>query len=75
MDAQSGRIIDISIALTPDTVAYPGDPLPEYGLLQSVQKGGDSNTGFIRHGLHSGTHVDAPYHFFEEGRKLDEVPL
>ena len=26
-------------------------------------------------GTHTGTHVDAPYHFFKEGRKVDEIPL
>lgn len=24
---------------------------------------------------HNGTHVDAPYHFIQDGKKLDEVPL
>ncbi|KDR67621.1 hypothetical protein GALMADRAFT_257846 [Galerina marginata CBS 339.88] len=26
-------------------------------------------------GTHTGTHIDAPYHFFPDGRKIDQIPL
>jgi len=29
----------------------------------------------ILHLYHTGTHIDAPYHFFTDGNKIDEIPL
>jgi arylformamidase len=68
-------MIDISTVLGTDTPVYPGDPMIEYGLITSIAAGDDANTGVIRHALHHATHVDAPYHFFENGKKLHEIPL
>jgi arylformamidase len=71
----SDQIIDISVELSGQTIIYPGDPQPEYGLFFSLASGGIANVGYLRHGIHHGTHVDVPYHFSELGRKFDEMPL
>jgi len=75
METNSDNLIDISTPLSKDTIIYPGDPAPEYGLLFSLAGGGIANVGAMKHGLHHGTHVDVPYHFNDNGRKLHEMPL
>lgn len=69
------EIIDISVELSKDTIIYPGDPKLEYGLMFSLKKGEIANVGYIKSGIHHGTHVDVPYHFRDEGRKLDQIPI
>jgi kynurenine formamidase len=57
------KMIDISVTLSDETIIYPGDPTPEYGLIFSLDNGEIANVGCINHGIHHGTHVDVPYHF------------
>ena len=69
------KIIDISIPLSKETIIYPGDPIPEYTFINKLDNGEIANVGQMKHGLHHGTHVDVPYHFYNDGKKLDEMPL
>lgn len=67
--------IDISISLSSDTLIYPGDPKPEIGLLFSLKNGDIANVGYLKNGIHHGTHVDVPYHFKDDGMKFHEIPM
>lgn len=69
------RMIDISVEWSPDTIIYPGDPKPEYGLLFSLDNGEIANVGYIKTGIHHATHVDVPYHFKNGERRFDEMPM
>ena len=54
---------------------YPGDPAPSKKDLMSINKGYLCNlTGFSMC-AHNGTHIDAPYHFYNEGKTVDQLPL
>jgi arylformamidase len=68
-------IIDISVELSDNTIIYPGDPKPEYGLIFSLEEGDIANVGYIKNGIHHGTHVDVPYHFISGTRKFNEMPM
>jgi arylformamidase len=68
-------MIDISVTLSENTLIYPGDPKSEYGLIFSLDDGGVANVGYINSGIHHATHVDAPYHFDNNGKKFDEMPM
>jgi len=68
-------IIDISVELSGDTVIYPGDPRPEYGLIFSLKAGGIANVGYLKTGIHHGTHVDVPYHFKDGDRTFDRMSM
>ncbi|KAK0195947.1 putative cyclase [Armillaria mellea] len=69
------QIIDLSHPLDPSNMSfYPGDPpytcsphatVPEHGY--SVQA--------LSLCTHTGTHVDAPSHFFAQSKSIDQVPL
>jgi hypothetical protein len=69
-------LIDISVTWCPgETLIYPGDPAPEYGMIWELDKGGIANVGYLRTGNHYATHVDAPWHFTNSGKKMHEVSL
>ena len=54
---------------------YPGDPKPERTVLSSMKNGDLYNLTAFSMCAHNGTHVDAPYHFYVDGRTIDEMPL
>jgi arylformamidase len=68
---RSGRIYDITRPLAPGSIVYPGDIVPRF--LQ--QDHGQYFTTDIRMSTHSGTHIDAPVHYLEEGASIDQVPF
>jgi arylformamidase len=69
------RVIDISVPNQPGMHVYPGDPLPRVEQVRSIRGGDPCNLSLLTMGSHTGTHVDAPYHFLAEGPRLGEVPL
>ena len=54
---------------------YPGDPAPEKKLLSSMDKGGLYNLTAFSMCAHNGTHIDAPFHFFNDGKTVDAISL
>ena len=66
------KIIDISRDVMQSEV-YPGDPLPEITRLESMDDCG-YNLSSISMCLHTGTHVDAPLHFIDEGESVETLP-
>ena len=53
---------------------YPGDPQPEFDPHATI-KDDKVNVTRITLGSHTGTHVDAPWHFLQEGNSIDMEPL
>ena len=53
----------------------PGDPQVEIKQASLISEGSHANVSQIRMGVHTGTHVDAPWHFIDEGMKVDELDL
>ncbi|MBR4462057.1 MAG: cyclase family protein [Erysipelotrichaceae bacterium] len=68
------KIYDISQEVFTCEV-YPGNPGPERVILRKKSEGGSCNMSAFSMCVHNGTHVDAPYHFIEEGKRIDEVDL
>ncbi len=54
---------------------YPGDPAPEKKMLNSIEKGDLYNLTTFSMCAHNGTHIDAPFHFLEDGKTVDEIRL
>ena len=54
---------------------YPGNPEIRVEAHSELTKGASSNVSRISFGSHTGTHVDAPRHFFEAGSTVDRLPL
>lgn len=68
------KLYDLSKELF-EAEVYPGDPKAVSGRFLSIEKGEVCNLSVLTMGSHNGTHMDAPYHFWENGRAIDEVPL
>ena len=69
------RIYDISMPVQSGGVVYPGNPEIRIELQQAIARGASSNVSSIAFGSHTGTHVDAPRHFFDEGAGAESLPL
>jgi len=69
------RIYDISLPLSPDLPIWPGDPAFELKLLESMEAGAHANVSALSSGVHIGTHVDAPHHFLNDGRTVENLAL
>ena len=54
---------------------FPGDPSPVKKTMLSIQNGDICNLTAFEMCAHNGTHVDAPYHFLHDGKKIDQVDL
>jgi len=67
--------IDISATIKSGMVHWPGDPKIEIKQIHSIAKGATANVSHISMGSHTGTHMDAPFHFFPKGRGIDTIPL
>lgn len=74
------HVIDLSHPLSADTPAFPGDPPPEIRIFDSTAAKSTAgerhlNCSHLAMSLHCGTHMDAPFHFFQDGTTIDRVPL
>jgi arylformamidase len=69
------RFYDISRTLFPGMSVWPGDPAFELRPMGSLAEGGPVNVTSLSLAAHTGTHVDAPYHFTEDGATLEQVDL
>jgi arylformamidase len=68
-------IYDVSLPVANDGLVYPGNPPIRITPQQEVSKGGSANVSSLAFGSHTGTHVDAPKHFFDDGMPVDALPL
>jgi arylformamidase len=69
------EIIDISLPLETALAVWPGDTEFNYQLTWKRSAGSTVNVGAVRMSTHGGTHVDAPFHFADDGQTIDELPL
>ena len=69
------RIHDITLPIAHGGLVYPGNPPIEITAQQAVARGGSSNVSALAFGSHTGTHVDAAKHFFDDGQTVDALPL
>jgi arylformamidase len=68
-------IYDISLPIVSGGLTYPGNPAIAIAPQQAIAQGGSSNVSSLSFGSHTGTHVDAPKHFFDDGTTVDALAL
>lgn len=66
---------DISLTISPDLVTWPGNPDIHIQRVQKIEDGSNSNVSKLEMGVHTGTHVDAPFHFLPEGKTVECLQL
>ena len=73
--ARVPKLLDVSVPLAAGLPAYPGNPDFELQPVKRIADGGSSNVSKLVMGTHTGTHVDAPRHFFDGAMGVDALPL
>lgn len=68
------KIIDLSIKISAQTPIYEGDPKPHLHSSAELLTDG-FNVSALHLGSHTGTHIDAPFHFIQDGETIDQVSL
>jgi arylformamidase len=69
------KIFDISLPISPKLPVWPGDPVIELERVESMDEGAHANVSKLSASVHIGTHVDAPHHFLNDGRTVEQLPL
>ena len=70
------KIYDVTVPLTKDIIVYPGDPPVRIERKATLNRdGAKANVSRYAFGSHTGTHIDAPLHFIENGATVDQLPL
>src|SRR5699024_12736854 len=67
--------IDITQPLTNEIAVWPGDSPFEFKLSVTKAQTDSVNIGRLKTSVHTGTHVDAPFHFDDAGEKMHEVDV
>jgi arylformamidase len=68
-------IYDLSVPIHPGMPVWPKDPGVSLPLARSIARGDGANVTRIEMGAHTGTHMDAPFHFVPDGTGIDQLPL
>jgi arylformamidase len=69
------KIYDVTFPLSEQTPIYEGDPAVRIDLCAELAKGDAANVTQLCFGAHTATHVDAPNHFIDGTRRVDELEL
>lgn len=67
--------IDVTQTLTNDIANWPGDEPFQFKLSATKEETSSVNIGSISTSTHIGTHMDAPFHFDNDGIKIHEIDV
>jgi arylformamidase len=69
------KLIDVSVPLDAKLPTYPNNTPFTLEAIKRIADGGSSNVSSLHLSAHTGTHVDAPRHFFDAGPGTEALPL
>lgn len=69
------KIYDITVPISSHVPIYKGDSEARVESFAAIANGDSANVSSICFGVHTATHVDAPNHFIEGTRRVDELEL
>ncbi|MEM6455449.1 MAG: cyclase family protein [Acidobacteriota bacterium] len=75
MPQDAAKPIDITPPIDPNIRVYPGDVAFRRTITSEMAQGDIVNSSAIQTTLHLGAHLDAPSHYVDDGRTIDEEPL
>jgi arylformamidase len=70
----ASTLVDLTMPFSSRTIPVPGHPAPTFEPLHTLERDGVRNT-IVCMSIHTGTHIDAPSHFIEDGASIDKVPI
>ncbi len=66
---------DITVPISKDLPIWPNDPKAIVERVSRIEDGANANVSRLEMGCHTGTHVDAPFHFLMEGKTIETLSL
>ena len=69
------KFIDVTVPLDAALPSYPGNTPFSLEAVKRIAQGGSSNVSTLHMSAHTGTHVDAPRHYFDDAPGADALPL
>ena len=68
------KVVDLTLEITSDMITFPGYPMPTFTQWSKFDiQGYISEIMFLS--THTGTHMDAPFHFNPNGQTIDQVEV
>ena len=68
------KLLDLTLTVSENIPTFPGSPQPSFVQDKNIKNDG-YNSELLFLSSHTGTHLDAPYHFLEKGKKIHEISL
>ena len=68
------KLLDLTLNISENIPTFPGSPQPSFVQDKNIKNDG-YNSELLFLSSHTGTHLDAPYHFQEKGEKIHEISL
>jgi arylformamidase len=69
------KILDISVNVDASLPVWSGDPAVKIEGAASIINGDSYNLSYLHISAHTGTHIDAPLHFIEDGGSIGSIAL
>jgi arylformamidase len=70
------QIHDVTVTLREGMATYAGEePGPVLDFHSLMARGQSANVSALSLGSHTGTHVDAPHHFLDNGVTVEQMPV
>ena len=66
------KVIDLTLTISENIPTFPGSPKPNFINWENIKKDG-YNLELLFLSTHTGTHIDAPYHFLKKGQKIHQI--
>jgi arylformamidase len=74
-DDLAARWVDVTVPLRSGMAHWPDNPAVSIERMLDISKGDNANVSQLSMGSHTGTHMDAPIHFINDGIALDKMDL
>ncbi len=68
-------IKDVTFTVGPGMTVWPGDDPVQLYRQQKIEDGANANVSYLGLSVHTGTHIDAPFHFLKAGYGVEQIPL
>jgi arylformamidase len=76
IDLNNPEIFDISMSMHKNMPLWPGERHHfHHEFVKSTDKGDSFNVSRVSCSMHTGTHIDAPFHKISDGDKLEDISI
>jgi len=66
--------LDLTLTISKSIPSFPGSPSPQFIPWSTIKDEG-YNLELLFLSTHTGTHLDAPFHFARKGEKIHQIPV